>query len=56
VRAENYPLAIARPLHQLEEEGALVPIASAEVEDFHGMRITGARETINVTIFRYVLE
>jgi len=56
VRAKNYPLAIARPLHQLEEEGALVPIASAEVEDFHGMRITGARETINVTILRYVLE
>ena len=50
VRAPDYPLEVAAPLQQLESEGRLVPVARAEVSDFDGLRLYGARKTAPVVI------
>ena len=52
VRAPDYPLEVAAPLQQLESEGRLVPVARAEVSDFDGLRLYGARKTASVVILR----
>lgn len=52
VRAPEYPQAIAAPLQQLEREGRLVPVASADVSDIEGMRLFGMRKTTAATILR----
>ncbi len=52
VRAPDYPPMVAAPLRQLEAEGQLIPIAHADVNDFDGFRISGARKTVPVVILR----
>jgi hypothetical protein len=52
VRSPNYPVAVAAPLFQLEASGKLLPIARTEVADFQGMKITGQRQIVPVTILR----
>jgi hypothetical protein len=52
VRSPEYPQSIAAPLQQLETEGALVPVARGEINDFEGMRLFGARKTVPIVIFR----
>ena len=52
VRSPEYPQSIAAPLQQLESEGALVPIARGEINDFEGMRLFGTRKTVPIVIFR----
>src|ERR1700687_1911994 len=52
VRAPDYPQAVAAPLQQLESEGRLVPVARADVSNFDGMRLSGARKTAPVVILR----
>jgi hypothetical protein len=52
VRAPDYPPAVAAPLQQLEDEGRLVPVSRADVNDFDGLRLAGARKTTPVVILR----
>jgi len=52
VRSPDYPLVVAGPLRQLEAEGWLVPVARADVTDFEGFRISGARKSVPVVILR----
>lgn len=52
VRAPDYPIAVAPALLQLEEQGRLVPMARADVNDFVGMRVLGVRKTAPVVILR----
>jgi hypothetical protein len=53
VRAPDYPDALARPFQELESEGKLVPIASADFESLVGSsRIYQQRETAKVTILQ----
>jgi hypothetical protein len=52
VRAPDYPREVAAPLQQLESEGRLVPVARAEVSDFEGLRLYGARKTTPVVVLR----
>jgi len=50
VRGANYPESIAAPLLELERENHLVPIASTEVSDFAGLRLSGQREAVPLEI------
>jgi len=50
VRTPQYPAAIRGPFEQMEADGELVPIATAEVEDFAGNRLRGVREKVSVVI------
>jgi hypothetical protein len=50
VRSPQYPAAIRGPFEQMEADGELVPIATAEVEDFAGNRMQGVREKMPVVI------
>jgi len=50
VRGSTYPDSIAAPLLELEREKHLVPIASTQVADFAGLRISGQREQIRLQI------
>ena len=50
VRGADYPEAVAHPLHELEQQGRLVSIASTEVSDFVGLRLSGQRELLRVEI------
>jgi hypothetical protein len=52
VRAPSYPPSIAEPLVQLEASGKLIPVASAEVSTFQGMRISGVRTQLHVVILQ----
>jgi len=52
VRSPAYPPAIAAPLTRLETEGYLVPFAQTEVSDIQGIRASGVRQSVPVTIFR----
>jgi len=50
VKAPQYPAAIRGPFEEMEADGELVPIATAEVEDFAGNRLRGVREKVPVVI------
>jgi hypothetical protein len=50
VRSPKYPPMVAAPLQALEDDGDLVPIARAEISDFHGLRISGERQSLPVVI------
>jgi hypothetical protein len=50
VKSPEYPAAIRGQLEQMETNGELVPIASAQVEDFAGNRIRDIREKVPVVI------
>jgi len=50
VRGASYPEPIAGPLLELEREDQLVPIASTEVSDFIGLRLSGQRVSAPVVI------
>lgn len=53
VKSPHYPESLAGPFQQLEAEGKLVPIASADFESLIGTsRIYGQRETATVTILQ----
>jgi hypothetical protein len=56
VRSADYPPSIARPLQTLEAQGALVPVARSDVQEFRGMRISGERTVVPVTIFCFIPE
>lgn len=50
VRGASYPESIAAPLLELERENRLVPIATTEVSDFAGLRLSGQRESVPLVI------
>jgi hypothetical protein len=52
VRSPEYPLPIAAPLRELENQGNLVPVAHSEISDFQGLRISGERQMVPVVILR----
>jgi hypothetical protein len=52
VRSPEYPEEIAAPLVQLEQSGALTPVAHQDVATFEGMRILGIRKTVTAVIFQ----
>jgi hypothetical protein len=52
MRAPEYPASIAAPLHELEAQGRLIPIAQTKILDLQGMRISGYRELTSIVIFR----
>jgi hypothetical protein len=52
VRSPEYPASIAAPLHQLEAQGRLLPVAQTEISDFRGMRISGERQAVRTVILR----
>ena len=52
VRSPEYPAPIAVPLHQLEAQSKLLPVAQTEISDFQGVGISGERQTISTVIFR----
>jgi hypothetical protein len=53
-RTPSYPDTIAAPLKQLEKEGDLVAFSETAVEQFHGKRTAGERESVSVVILRVV--
>ena len=50
VKTGKYPAALAERFEELEARGALVPVASAEVENFAGKRIYGRRDRMSLVI------
>jgi len=52
VRSPEYPAAIAGPLQQLENGGALVPVVEGETADFVGKRIEDVKRTTPIVILR----
>ena len=52
VSSPDFPSSIAAPLHQLETQGKLLPVAETEVSDFRGMRSSGERLSFRTVILR----
>jgi hypothetical protein len=52
VRSPNYPRAIAAPLLEMEQRGDLIPIATTEVENFRGMRMSEDRTSVAVVFLK----